>query len=221
MIPKITGIRPAPLKGEIAVNIHLPSMDDAASNVDCSDETQDLSRDYARDFVADADYIRTLPDLQNGPTSLIRGAQKFIQHVGISNFRLPIRFQTRDSDPLVLEASVTGSVSLDAEKKGINMSRIMRTFYRQAEETFSFDVMARTLDDYKADLESFDARLQMRLSFPMQVQSLRSGLSGFKYYNIALEVVERAGQRHKIVHLDSVYSSTCPCSLELAEHARR
>ena len=170
-------------------------MDDAAPNVDCSDETQDLSRDYAQDFVADADYIRTLPDLQNGPTSLIRGAQKFIQHVGISNFRLPIRFQTRDSDPLVLEASVTGSVSLDAEKKGINMSRIMRTFYRQAEETFSFDVMARTLDDYKADLESFDARLQMRLSFPMQVQSLRSGLSGFQYYNIALEVVERAGKR--------------------------
>jgi GTP cyclohydrolase I len=101
------------------------------------------------------------------------------------------------------------------------MSRIMRTFYRQAEETFSFDVMARTLDDYKTDLESFDARLQMRLSFPMQVQSLRSGLSGFQYYNIALEVVERAGQRHKIVHLDYVYSSTCPCSLELSEHARR
>ena len=60
----------------------------------------------------------------------------------------------------------------------------------------------------------------MRLSFPMQVQSLRSGLSGFQYYNIALEVVERAEQRHRIIHLDYVYSSTCPCSLELSEHAR-
>ena len=195
LVPTVMGIRPAPLKGEIAVNIHLPSIEDAASKAEASAEPQDLSRDYAQDFVVDADYIRSLPDLQNGPTSLIRGAQKFIQHVGISNFRLPIRFQTRDSEPLVLETSVTGSVSLDAEKKGINMSRIMRTFYRQAEETFSFDVMARTLDNYKTDLESFDARLQMRLSFPMQVQSLRSGLSGFQYYNIALEVVERAEQR--------------------------
>jgi GTP cyclohydrolase I len=26
--------------------------------------------------------------------------------------------------------------------------------------------------------------------------------------------------RQKIVHLDFVYSSTCPCSLELSEHAR-
>jgi GTP cyclohydrolase I len=32
--------------------------------------------------------------------------------------------------------------------------------------------------------------------------------------------VERGGVRQKIVHLDYVYSSTCPCSLELSEHAR-
>ena len=180
----------------------------------------ELSRVYSDDFVADADYVRGLPDLQNGPASLIRGAQQHIQHVGISNFRLPIRFQTRDNGPLQLETSVTGSVSLDAGKKGINMSRIMRTFYRHSEETFSFDVIERALDDYKTDLESFDARIQMRLSFPMRVESLRSGLSGYQYYDMALELAEIDGQRHKIIHLDYVYSSTCPCSLELSEHAR-
>ena len=180
----------------------------------------ELNRIYPNDFVADADYVRGLPDLQNGPSSLIRGAKKRIQHVGISNFRLPIRFQTRDNGPLQLETSVTGSVSLDAGKKGINMSRIMRTFYRHSEETFSFDVIERALDDYKADLESFDARIQMRMSFPMKVQSLRSGLSGYQYYDIALELAEIDGQRHKVIHLDYVYSSTCPCSLELSEHAR-
>ncbi|MEM6660526.1 MAG: GTP cyclohydrolase, FolE2/MptA family, partial [Pseudomonadota bacterium] len=36
----------------------------------------------------------------------------------------------------------------------------------------------------------------------------------------ALELVEQAGVRKKIMHLDYVYSSTCPCSLELSEHAR-
>jgi GTP cyclohydrolase FolE2 len=34
---------------------------------------------------------------------------------------------------LTLETSVTGTVSLEAEKKGINMSRIMRTFYKHAD----------------------------------------------------------------------------------------
>jgi GTP cyclohydrolase IB len=120
----------------------------------------------------------------------------------------------------VLETSVTGTVSLEAEKKGINMSRIMRSFYAHAGREFSFGVIEVALDDYKADLGSFDARIQMRLSFPMQLKSLRSGLSGWQYYDIALELVETAGVRKRIVHLDYVYSSTCPCSLELSEHAR-
>jgi GTP cyclohydrolase I len=48
-----------------------------------------------------------------------------------------------------------------------------------------------------------------------------SGLSGWQYYDIALELVDTAGLRKQIIHLDFVYSSTCPCSLELSEHARR
>ncbi len=181
----------------------------------------DLSRHYPEDFNADDIYRASLPDLQNGPTSLIRGAQEQIQHVGISNFRLPIRFHTRDNGDLTLETSVTGTVSLDASKKGINMSRIMRSFYKHAERTFSFEVMAAALDDYLSDLDSPDARLQMRFSFPVKVQSLRSGLCGYQYYDFALELVDHDGVREKIIHLDYVYSSTCPCSLELSEHARQ
>jgi len=181
----------------------------------------DLSRAYPEGFRPDDAYRATLPDLQNGPSSLIVGADTTIQHVGISNFRLPIRYHTRDNGDLTLETSVTGTVSLDAGKKGINMSRIMRSFYAHAERTFSFAVIEAALDDYKADLGSFDARIQMRFSFPVRLTSLRSGLSGWQYYDIALELVETAGLRKRIVHLDYVYSSTCPCSLELSEHARQ
>ena len=180
-----------------------------------------LSREYPSDFRIDDAYKDSLPDLQNGPASLIVGARQTIQHVGISNFRLPIRYKTRDNGDLSLETSVTGTVSLEAEKKGINMSRIMRSFYAHAGRDFSFGVIEHALEDYKRDLESFDARIQMRFSFPVKVTSLRSGLSGWQYYDIALELVDRAGVRKKIMHLDYVYSSTCPCSLELSEHARR
>ena len=180
-----------------------------------------LSRTYPDDFSVDDAYRATLPDLQNGPSSLIRGEKALIQHVGISNFRLPIRYHTREGAELTLETSVTGSVSLEAEKKGINMSRIMRTFYARSEERFLLGVIEAALSDYKTDLESFDARIQMRFSFPMKVDSLRSGLSGYQYYDIAMEVVDTGGVRQKFMHLDYVYSSTCPCSLELSEHARQ
>jgi len=179
-----------------------------------------LNRSYAADFLPDSGYLASLPDLQNGPESLIKGARIQIQHVGISNFRLPVRFRTRRGGEVTLETSVTGSVSLEANKKGINMSRIMRTFYEHAEKSFSFEVMARVLEAYLDKLESCDARLQMRFSYPMLKKSLRSGLQGYQYYNIALEMVKNGREVQKIMHLDYVYSSTCPCSLELSEHAR-
>ena len=180
-----------------------------------------LARDYPADFRVTETYKDSLPDLQNGPSSLIVGAQQVIQHVGISNFRLPIQYHSRDNGPLTLETSVTGTVSLEAEKKGINMSRIMRSFYAHSEREFSFGVIEHALEDYLKDLGSFDARIQMRFSFPVKVPSLRSGLSGWQYYDIALELLDQAGVRKRIMHLDFVYSSTCPCSLELSEHARR
>lgn len=179
-----------------------------------------FSRIYPDAFIADAQYRATLPDLQNGPSSLIVGAHKQIQHVGISNFRLPVRYRTRDHSSIELETSIVGTVSLEAERKGINMSRIIRSFYNHAEKTFSFDVIDAALADYRRQLDTLEARLQMRFSFPMKVRSLRSGLVGYQYYRIALEQVEAAGERKKIIHLDYVYSSTCPCSLELSEHAR-
>ena len=122
---------------------------------------------------------------------------------------------------MTLETSVTGSVSLDADKKGINMSRIMRSFYKYSETTFSFEVIESALEDYRENLDTFDARIMLRLSFPQSIGSLRSNLKGFQYYDIGVEVVDKNNVRSRYLHLDYVYSSTCPCSLELSEHARK
>jgi GTP cyclohydrolase I len=179
-----------------------------------------LHRRYPADFVAGADYKATLPDLQNGPESLIKGAHAPIQHVGIANFRLPLDYRKRDGGAVSLETAVTGSVSLDAAKKGINMSRIMRSFYGHAGQTFDFARIESVLDSYLLDLESAAARLQLAFRYPMLRPSLRSGLEGYQYYDVAFESVRDGRDSLRVMHLDYVYSSTCPCSLELAEHAR-
>jgi len=179
-----------------------------------------LNRAYPEDFSPDAAYKASMPDLQNGEASLIRGARAEIQHVGISNFRLPLGVRTREGGAVTLETSVTGSVSLDAQKKGINMSRIMRSFYRHAGEPFDFAAIETVLDSYRDDLESMDARVMLRFRYPMLIRSLRSGLEGYQYYDTAFESLSDGRETARIMHLDYVYSSTCPCSLELAEHAR-
>ena len=179
----------------------------------------DLRADYAA-LATDEAYRATLPDLQNGPASLIRGEDRAIQHVGISNFRLPLRLATRGGERRI-DAAVTGTVGLRAGAKGINMSRVMRSFYRHAEAAMGFDAMEAALDDYAADLGSDAARLLLRFALPLEVESLRSGLAGWQYYDCALELAQADGMRRRVLHLDYVYSSTCPCSLELSEHARR
>ena len=71
---------------------------------------------------------------------------------------------------------------------------------------------------------SFDARIQMRLSFPARVQSLRSGLSGYQYYDIALELVEQGGVRGGGSRSWCIWITSIPrparVPLELSEHAR-
>jgi GTP cyclohydrolase I len=210
---------PSRAEAEAALSV-LKRFADAGGAVDPVLAYPALNRRYPGEFRVDDAYRATLPDLQNGPASLIVGAPVAIQHVGISNFRLPLAYRRRDGGEITLETRVTGTVSLDAEKKGINMSRILRSFYAHAGETFGFGVIEAALEDYRRDLGSFDARIMMRTAFPLMVPSLRSGLMGWQYYEVAFEVIERAGQRLRVLHLDYVYSSTCPCSLELSEHAR-
>ena len=179
-----------------------------------------LARAYDDAFRPDAAYKASMPDLQNGPSSLIKGARRGIQHVGISNFRMPLAYRLKDGGALTLETSVTGSVSLEADKKGINMSRIMRSFYAEAEEAVDFDRLAGVIERYLDDLESLDARIALSFRHPLLKPSLRSGLDGWQYYDVSFEVIRRNGETLRAVHLDYVYSSTCPCSLELSEHAR-
>ena len=183
--------------------------------------SQGLKRFYDPTFTVTPEYKESLPDLQNGPASLINGANVPIQQVGISNFKLPLHVKQRDGKTQLLEVSVDGYVSLDANKKGINMGRIMRTFYRFKDDIFTLDTLENILKAYKKDLNAQEAFLRLNFSFPMLKNSLRSELQGYQYYDVALEGhLDSYGRFNKFKHLNFEYSSACPCSYELAEHAR-
>lgn len=185
-------------------------------------QMKELNRTYDYEFVAGENYICTLPDLQNGPESLIKGAKALIPNVGIHNFKIPLNFKQKNSQKnIMLETSVTGSVSLEATKKGINMSRIMRTFYEYGEDEFTLDTFTEILNSYKEKLGSFDAHIMAKISYPIRLPSLRSKNSGWQYYDVIFHTrLDKDGKITRAIEMDFVYSSTCPCSYELSEHAR-
>lgn len=179
---------------------------------------RDLKREYDHDFQVTPVYKASLPDMQN--TNDNRGTAVAIQHVGIHNFKVPMQIVTRNGDNLQIHCSITGTVSLDAHKKGINMSRIMRTFYEYDESQLNPQTLSNVVHSYLENLESSSARIAIAFDYPLKQESLRSGLSGYQYYPVVLEttVTPQDGLRH-FMHLDFTYSSACPCSYELSVHA--
>jgi GTP cyclohydrolase IB len=180
-----------------------------------------IARSYDAAFKVNAAYRETLPDMMEAAHDAIQGAHVPIQQVGVHNFKLPLKFRTKAKDVLTLEASVTGTVSLEADLKGINMSRIVRSFYDHKDEVFTGEWMGKILRSYLKNVKSKDARLKVAFSYPMLHRSLRSGLEGFQFYDVAFEgVMTSTGEYRRFIHFDFVYSSACPCSAELSEHGR-
>ncbi len=179
-----------------------------------------VARRYDTAFRPSPDYRDELPDMMHA-VDAIEGANVPIQQVGIAGFRLPLTFAVATGAPAILEASVTGTVSLEAGLKGINMSRIMRSFYEHKDRAFSLESLERILAVYRRKVGGFEARLRISFSYPLLQRSLRSDLAGFQFYRVAFEgTMDREGRFRKFLHFDFVYSSACPCSAELSEHAR-
>jgi GTP cyclohydrolase I len=180
-----------------------------------------IARAYDPKFTVTDAYRATLPDMMEAAHDAIQGAHVPIQQVGVSNFKLPLKFRTKEGGVLTLEASITGTVSLEADLKGINMSRIVRSFYDHKDDVFTGEWLGKILCAYLKNVKSKDARLKVSFSYPMLHRSLRSGLEGYQFYDVAFEgVLARDGEYRRFIHFDFVYSSACPCSAELSEHAR-
>lgn len=176
---------------------------------------------YDRDFKMTPEYRASLPDMQNENATGIEGGAVPILQVGMSNFRIPLKFARPGGvDFVELETSVTGTVSLDARHKGINMSRIVRIFYAFQNEVFTTATLKKILETYLSEIGSSRAQLRLEFNYPILQKSLRSHLFGYQYYKCAYEAILEDGRFRAFVEFDFVYSSACPCSAELSEHAR-
>ncbi len=179
------------------------------------------NRNYDEAFQSSEAYRESLPDMQNAHSDYISGAKVAINQVGISNFKLPLKFKTKAGDMISLETSVTGTVSLERDNKGINMSRILRVFYEFKDDVFTWEEIEKILSTYLSRLESREARVKLFFNYPITQTSLRSKLEGYQYYQVMWEgELSTDGRLHRNLQLDFVYSSTCPCSDKLSEHAR-
>lgn len=181
----------------------------------------DLKHEYDGSFVPSQEYLDSMPDLQNEDFVGIP-----IDFVGIHNFHLPIRIKEKSGDTQEVMASITGMVSLDANHAGINMSRIIRSFYKSKDDVFDINKLEEVLRNYQKDLKTFDAHILMNFKYRVWQDALRSVKDdgtpegGWQYYNITFDCnLDVTGEFKKVMWIDFIYSSACVCSTALSEHA--
>ena len=181
--------------------------------------TPSVRRHYDRGFIATSGYAETLPDIMASAGA--PAAPVPIQQVGVSNFRLPLRYRSAMKRTRELETSVTGSVSVAPHLRGIHMGRIVRLFYEQQSRAMDFQALRKILVRYLKQIRTNEARLKLSFGYPLQQRALRSKLVGYQYHAAAMEAtLDVDGRYRRYLEFDFVYSSACPCSAELAEHAR-
>jgi len=181
---------------------------------------QSLNREYDREHRVTDEGRKSLPDTQNAGSHAIMGAPVQVAQVGASNFRIPLNLVRENGELERLETAVTGTVRLDAGVRGINMSRIMRAFYEFKDEKITLASLEPILKRILREVHSEEGHIRLDFRYPLLLKSLRSGLEGYQYYDAAYEGrLNGEGLRNRM-HFDFVYSSACPGSADLAEHAR-
>lgn len=185
---------------------------------------KDLKREYDRNFKPDKAYLDSMPDLQNGEFVGIP-----IDYVGIAGMKFPLTIKQKGGGSQEVLATVIGSVDLDSQSRGINMSRILRTWgidNPNEIKQLSIDDLIEVVNEYRKKLGSLSAHISVEFEYRIWLPSLRSTNDsgelngGWQYYPVVFDVdINKYGNVNAVMEVTYTYSSHCPCSTELAQHA--
>lgn len=180
-----------------------------------------LSKNYNPNFKPTAEWLAGMPDMQNEPFE-----GRYIDMVGITNFRLPLTIKQKDGGTQQVLASIHGFTDVQSSKLGLNLSRIIRTFYKSKDEVFDISKLESVLKQYKADQDAFNANIQLEFDYYVTQNSLLSrdenGNSNVGYYIVHCVIdasIDKSGTFSKQLKVYWQYSSACKCSTALSEYA--
>lgn len=211
-------------------------------NNDYNSKMPDLNFEYDEEFYPDDN---DLPDPQKDP--ILFGSKVTLQKVGIAPVDLPVKFIRRDGTPQELHAKVSLYGSLDnVEAKGLNLSRFYLQMHEVVAEKLSLQGLKDALVSLQQKQGSKSAYCKMRFAYPWMQEALRTReelpdntpdddprifkivegkklshnkQKGHIFYNCELEGQVHDNEFKFYLMVEYVYSSTCPCSFELAHNA--
>jgi GTP cyclohydrolase I len=197
-------------------------------------------------FEYDSEYYpedKDLPDPQINP--FIPGLKVKLDKVGVNGVDLPMKFLRRDGSvqELHVKASLYGSLD-NPEAKGLNLSRFPIIMHEEIAGHMSIEGLKNVLTRLQEKQGSNHVYCKLRFNYPWVQDALRTRkelpddaldsevfkvvegvklshekMQGYIFYACILEGQWHNGDYKFYLTVDYVYSSTCPCSFELAQDA--
>lgn len=158
---------------------------------------------------------RELPDVQQTTEGF---PKKAIKKVGVRNIKIPLPMYVPSQGKLVpFEANISSYCDLVPELKGINMSRIGRTLFKEVETASgpfqNLEAFARGLKRAHSTDNIF---VKARLSYMMRDTTPISQLDSYESVAVVLETELRGDTSRHFLSVETVEYSVCPCSKEMS-----
>lgn len=163
--------------------------------------------------------MKVLPDTQNTSDFLEKISPIHLKYVGIRKLLAPFKVEIFGKVH-TLEGTIELASALAFDKRGVHMSRFVRLLYPYLTQLLSWNILEDFLSQLQEQLESTHCKISVRLNYPILQRALVSPLEAYQYYPITWEaVLDKEKKLKKTLKLELEYSSTCPCSAALAQHA--
>jgi len=154
----------------------------------------------------------SLPDIQKTDTPLI---VRYIDSVGVSKVKVPFKIQEKSGKVHETIAKVSMNSDLQDKKKGISMSRFIRTLKNYLDTKLDQKTIRKILSEFKVKNNSNHTFINFEFDLPVIKKSPKSDNKFPEYYKCKFggslcDDCFRFFQSVKVY-----YSSYCPCSAAL------
>ena len=156
-----------------------------------------------------------LPDIQCSVPDI----QIPIMQVGVENVEVPFLLELKYGGYRQLIANVSLTTNLDAETKGISMSRLLLTLKPYLELPLKSALIKVILEDLIKNLETTIASMKFEFRMPISRKSILSDNEFPIYYKCKFEMKRQIDGSSDLTWfyqgVKIQYASYCPCSAEL------
>jgi len=157
-------------------------------------------------------FVVSLPDVANQEDR----RQVPIPRVGVRGVQLPVQIASEKNGAFHTVASVDFAVSLQHNKKGTHMSRLMQILDETAQYPLTLEELQRMLDRARNLLDADRAEITMRFKYFLRKRAPITGVAGWLDADVEWAVTLDNGSVTRLVRVNMPVKSLCPCSKQIA-----